>query len=92
MATEIVPQPAQGPIHDAIRVHTDGPSAVIFNDAAGIPDLLSYAHGQLRILSETLLALQIADEDNGLPYALSNIVEPAIKAIEIATTKAEAAA
>lgn len=92
MATEIVPQAAQGDIHDAIRVDTAAPPAVVFNEAAGIPDLLSYAHGQLIILTEVLLALQEVDEPGALPYALRNIVDPAITAIEIATKKAEAAA
>ena len=92
MVAEIVTHAAQGAIHDAIRVNTDAPPAAIFNDAAGIPDLLSYAYGQLRILSEVLLALQVEADGNALPYALRNIVEPAITAIELATKKAEIAA
>jgi hypothetical protein len=92
MATENVSRAAQSAIHDAIRVDTDAPPAVIFNDAAGAPDLLSYAYGQLRILDETLRALQEAGTDDGLPYALRSIVEPAITAIQIAVKKAEFAA
>jgi hypothetical protein len=61
---------AQNSIHDSIRVDTDGPAAVIFNSAAGVPDLLSYVHGQLVILDEALRLLDRAESDNGLGSAL----------------------
>jgi len=91
MATEIVPQAAQGGMHDAIRVDTDGPPAAIFNPEAGVPDLLSYAHGQLTILTEVLLGLE-RKKSPALHYALRAIVAPAVTAIEIATEKVEEAA
>jgi hypothetical protein len=88
MATEIVtPNSAQSGIHDSIRVHTDGPPAIIFNSNAGPADLLSYAYGQLIILDEVLRALMDRDEDTALPYALKSILAPATTAIELASTR-----
>jgi hypothetical protein len=88
MAKEIVtPISAQSGIHDAIRVDTDGPPAIVFNSNAGPADLLSYAHGQLVILDEVLRALMSKEEDTALPYALKSILDPATTAIELASNR-----
>ena len=75
---------AQTGIHDAIRLDTDAPPAVVFNAGAGVPDLLAYAHGQLCILDEVLGALSRADGDEALPYALRAVLAPAMEAVNLA--------
>jgi hypothetical protein len=80
---------AQSNIHDSIRVETSGPPAVIFNPAAGVPDLLSYVHGQLVILDEALRLLDRAESDNGLGSALVAVLQSAMRAVEIACAAAE---
>lgn len=71
-------------IHSGLR--TSGPDAVVFNQAATAIDLIAYAHGQLTILSETLLALEDGS-DSALPYALRSVLEPAISAVELAVSR-----
>lgn len=71
-------------IHNGLRV--TGPDAVVFNPDATSIDLLAYAHGQLTILSELLLALQDG-EDSALSYALRSVLEPATSALELAVSQ-----
>lgn len=99
MATQTVqntsaPVSAQHGIHDAIRLDTDGPPAVIFNSGAGLEDVLSYAHGQLRILDGVLSALSQRDEGQptALSYALRAILDPAVQAISLAADRVRATA
>lgn len=84
MTKPFLPISAQTGIHDAIRLDTEAPPAVVFNTGAGVPDLLAYAHGQLCILDEVLGALSSANGDEALPYALRAVLTPAMEAVNLA--------
>lgn len=88
------PQRRQSPqtgIHDGLLIDTDVPSAVVFNPEAGVPALLSYAHGQLVILDEVLNRFDKLEPDNALGYALRAVLSPAMDALHIAAQKSEVA-
>lgn len=90
MADEIVNQvSATAPFHTGLHSPADGQPVVVFHTEASAKTLISYAHGQLEILSRTLRALSQSNGDDigNLADALISIVDPASSALELAANR-----
>lgn len=78
--------------HDGLRIDTEAP-VVVFNPSATAADLVSYAYGQVDSARDMLMVLErVRDSDQAdAAYAVRGLLDPVLRALELAADKLKAA-